>query len=187
MLTLLSAVIPHLPSPWSGLVLQTLYVVFSRLRNPRLFFSLKYYKYILCCSLNNEAIPPYLWLPSLFSHSFTTLLHQFWGNKRMKFRDLYLYNERKKKKDQKKKKNNNPNLDDLRPKVKLQKYNEELKQEAQMKAPVHCRQERQPQRLRRPLAGSSAHSTICSSLFWLSKSLPGCSHLSRGFPVHFST
>lgn len=39
--------------------------------------------------------------------------------------------------------NQNPNLDDLRPKVKLLKYNEEMKQEAQMEAAVRCWQEQQ--------------------------------------------
>lgn len=43
----------------------------------------------------------------------------------------------------KNKTNRNPNLDDLRPKVKLQKYNEEMKQEAQMEAAVQCWQEQQ--------------------------------------------
>lgn len=62
------AVIPHLPSPWSGLVLQTLIVdcLFSRLRNPRLFLFLKFLKYIPPCSLNIVAIPPHLWSPLLF-------------------------------------------------------------------------------------------------------------------------
>lgn len=45
--------------------------------------------------------------------------------------------------EKKKINNQNPNLDDLRPKVKLQKYNEEMKQEAQMEAAVRCWQEQQ--------------------------------------------
>lgn len=42
------------------------------------------------------------------------------------------------------KKKNNPNLAALRPKVKLQKYNEELKRGAEMRAAVPGWQERQP-------------------------------------------
>lgn len=62
------AVIPHLPCPCSGLVLQTLIVgcLLFRLRNPRLFFFLKFLKYIPPCSLNTEAIPPHLWSPLFF-------------------------------------------------------------------------------------------------------------------------